>query len=250
MQSRIVFQNQDLVAVIKKPGELTVPGRFQGQDDRQVLGHRLQKELNKMIFPVHRLDCEVGGLVLFALNPQSHRVAQSWFEKKQISKSYSAISLERDFKHWPQAQAAAVDSRPMDLESGQSWLWTSQILRGKKRSFISPHGDRAETQVFYLNCFSGDDFRYHHWLLKPLTGRSHQLRLEMSRHGFPLVGDVLYGGSLTAQDGLKKKTTESVQLEDPWIGLWAFQLDFTHVKNRMGLPQVIEMKDPWAGNHL
>ena len=63
---KFLFQNEHFVIMDKPAMVLTVPDRH--QSDRPCLGLELQKELKTQIFPVHRLDYEVSGLVLFALH--------------------------------------------------------------------------------------------------------------------------------------------------------------------------------------
>jgi tRNA pseudouridine32 synthase/23S rRNA pseudouridine746 synthase len=64
-----------------------------------------------------------------------------------------------------------------------------------------------------------------YWILEPLTGRAHQLRFELSRHGYPIVGDVLYG----AKDIFEKG-----------IALRAIELDLSKVNDRFGLPEKLQ----------
>ncbi|HMN69804.1 MAG TPA: pseudouridine synthase, partial [Bdellovibrionales bacterium] len=71
----IVFENENLIAVDKPHGWLTTPARS-ADDPRPCLGRELQAAVGSQVYPVHRLDFEVGGLVLFARTAQAHRVAQ------------------------------------------------------------------------------------------------------------------------------------------------------------------------------
>jgi tRNA pseudouridine32 synthase/23S rRNA pseudouridine746 synthase len=173
---KIVFQNENFV-IIDKPAEvLSVPGRFK-EDDRPVAGLLLQEQIGQRIFPVHRLDFEVSGILVFALNPQAHTNANKWFENKGVTKIY---------------QAYTEGVPPKD----QIFEWKSILLRGKKRVFESPHGKSSLTHAEFV---SSDDIGLA-WILKPITGRSHQLRYECSKHGFPIVGDTLYGSQKSWRD--------------------------------------------------
>lgn len=186
---KIVFQNSHFVALDKDSGTLTVPSRLAEKDARPVLGLLLQEKFQKKIFPVHRLDYEVSGLVLFALNAEAHREASSWFAEKQVTKTYRALTGLQNFDHWP--AAIPCDRREISEVMEEDCLWTCRLLRGKKRSYESPHGDLAETRACLLKI--DKDHSRAEWRLQPLTGRSHQLRFELSRHGFPILGDHLYG---------------------------------------------------------
>jgi tRNA pseudouridine32 synthase/23S rRNA pseudouridine746 synthase len=127
------------------------------------------------ILPCHRLDFEVSGLLIFAKNEIAHKAANSWFEKKLIKKTYRTLTEGSiiEANNWATPQ-----------------IVKSKLLRGKKRAFESPHGQDAETHVQFIKQNS-DGFL--EWNLNPITGRSHQLRYEMSRLKFPILGDKLYG---------------------------------------------------------
>lgn len=181
----IVFENNDFIACDKPAGVLSTPDRF--KSDRPCLGLELQKQKNIQIFPVHRLDLEVSGLILYAKNARAHKTSQNWFVKKQLQKKYKALTLGQDFSHWPNDIPAAREK--LELTSKTEFLWKMKILRGKRRSFESPHGDPAETRAIFVS----QKDQILEWELYPITGRSHQLRLELSRHGFPILGDHLYG---------------------------------------------------------
>jgi len=190
----IVFENKDFVICDKPACVLSTPDRF--KTDRPCLGLELQKQLQIQIFPVHRLDFEVSGLIIYAKNAEAHKASQDWFVKKIISKTYEALTLEQNFDHWPQNIPAAREL--IHFESQKSFEWQMKIMRGKKRSFESAHGDLALTVAKMSSTVSlslrEKNRKLICWRLQPITGRAHQLRLELSRHGFPILNDTLYGG--------------------------------------------------------
>ncbi|MNL62086.1 hypothetical protein D3C87_1860750 [compost metagenome] len=102
-------------------------------------------------------------------------------------------------------------------------------MRGKRRSYESPHGKPSLTIATY----KGRQGAYHAWYLEPVTGRPHQLRFELSRHGFPIVGDSLYGSR--EKYGVDK------------VALCAFKIDFSKAAGakELGLPEVIEIAALW-----
>lgn len=220
----IVFENAEFVAVDKPSGWLTVPSRFEKEDLRKVLGRELERELRARLFPVHRLDFEVSGLVLFAKTAGAHRAAGAWFEKHRIRKTYEGLSRARDFSHWPETLKAERGDIPPGLEQ----KWTCRILRGKRRSYEHPKGDPSSTRATLVGEDAEGRFR---WILQPETGRSHQLRFEMSRHGFPLLGDALYG-------------SKELWGGPDQIALRAVSLDLIAVEadERRGLPETLFVK--------
>lgn len=197
----VVFENEHLIVVDKPAGVLTTPARDPA-DPRRCLGRELQSQLGQQIYPVHRLDFEVSGLVMFTKTADAHRSAQRWFEHAQVAKLYRGQSLGT-----PAALAAFVDVQE----------WQSHIVRGKRRSFVAPHGLLARTRARVV------DVKAALWHLEPITGRPHQLRVEMARHGFPLRNDVLYGAP-----------AEPAQVG---ISLRAVALGFESIKDRLGLPE-------------
>ncbi|MGZ3772581.1 MAG: RluA family pseudouridine synthase, partial [Bdellovibrio sp.] len=104
--------------------------------------------------------------------------------------------------------------------------WKSCILRGKRRAYESPQGKPSLTLAKYLNV---DENQYLMWDLQPVTGRSHQLRFDLSRHGFPIVGDKLYGSN--------------IELKNDSIALRSYEIDFSKVSEakEFGLPAVIRV---------
>ncbi len=171
---QLAFDNPHFVAADKPAGWLSVPARTGAADPRTCLGLALEAALGLRLWPVHRLDAEVSGLILFAKNADAHRAANGWFERREVEKRYEALT---DGDPGAAAKVAGV--------------WRSRILRGKKRAYESPHGKDAETVARLLGR-RGDLLA---WDLEPRTGRPHQLRYELAKHGFPIAGDSLYGST-------------------------------------------------------
>jgi tRNA pseudouridine32 synthase/23S rRNA pseudouridine746 synthase len=167
--------------VDKPAGWLSVPARLAGEDARPVLGRRLEEALGCRLWPVHRLDAEVTGIILYAKDAEAHREAGRWFEAREVDKAYEALTEGTV----PVSSAA----------SGAPEIWRSQLLRGKKRAYESPHGKAAETAARPLGMVEAEGGPALQWALTPRTGRPHQLRFELAKHGFPILGDALYGAS-------------------------------------------------------
>ena len=192
-----VFENDHFIIVDKKAMVLSVPGRLGEEDDRPVLGRILEVDLGMTIYPVHRLDYEVQGLIMFAKNPAAHKAANGWFERKEVFKTYTAMTRP--------LPDTAHDALPLNVEL----TWKSKLLRGKKRAYVSPHGKDSVT----IACLKRVENGIFHWELNPITGRSHQLRFEMYNHGHPIIGDELYSSN-------EKFQTEGIALR-------AYKIDFT-----------------------
>ena len=210
MSYRTVFENAHFIIVDKSPNVLSVPSRLGKADPRPCLGHILEADLGKTLFPVHRLDYEVQGLIIFALTPEAQKAGNAWFENKTIEKIYSAITKS---------------GKAFNI--GQTYEWKSKLMRGKKRAYESPHGKDSLT---YAKLISVDENGFSHWELSPITGRSHQLRYELFRHDEVIIGDSLYGST-------EKFIEEGIALK-------AFKIDFSKAKNRetFSLPENICIK--------
>jgi tRNA pseudouridine32 synthase/23S rRNA pseudouridine746 synthase len=171
-----------LVVVDKPAGWLSVPSRLGAADPRPCVGITLQSELGSRLWPTHRLDEEVSGLLLFARSADAHRLLCAGFEAQLIHKTY---------------RAECDGAQPEDAPLGHLRRWTTTLLRGKKRAYVHPAGKPAVTDVRLLAIEQGRL----HFELKPRTGRPHQLRVELSRRGCPIVGDTLYGSAVDRAEG-------------------------------------------------
>ncbi len=215
---KILFQSRDVVAVHKPSGWLSVPSIQGKKDPRPVAGLSLREQVGS-VYPVHRLDFEVEGILLFALHPKAQKILHKIWEEKSVKKIYFAKTSLQSFTHWPEKVAGLVLE---EINPGQCGLWESLIVQGKRRSFVAEHGQKSLTQ-YELQQRSQSGCL---WRLSPLTGRRHQLRLELSRHGFPIWGDKLYGSSV--EYGMNK------------IGLVAAEIHFEQNYN-LGLPKSISI---------
>lgn len=183
----IFFENGHFLCALKPHNVLSVPSRFEKEDERAVLGRLLEKQLRRTMYPVHRLDFEVGGLILFAKTKEAQALLNSGFEKKEIQKRY-----------------VAKTSVAHSYEVGSTEIWKSRIAKGKKRAFEASHGKNAETKM-HLDKKVGEISFFSLW---PITGRSHQLRFEMFKHLMPIDGDSLYGSTVPSPKGIELVSVE------------------------------------------
>jgi len=191
---QIITQTENWIVVDKPEGWLSVPSRLGRKDERACIGYWLEEKLGVRVFPVHRLDLEVSGVMIFGLNDDFHRWASGLFEHHKIVKTYSAFT-----------------SSCTDFEVGREYVWENKIVRGKKRSFYAEHGKESRTLAL-LEQVEGTRAV---WSLQPVTGRPHQLRLDLSSRGCAIWGDELYGSGEKWHDG-------------QGIALRAVRLDFKH----------------------
>lgn len=194
----VVHIDESLLVLDKPSGLLSVPGRDPAHRDS--LASRAQAEYPGALI-VHRLDMDTSGLVIMARNPDAHRKLSTLFQNRQVEKSYCA-------KVWgqPDGDAGEIDlplicdwpNRPrqkVDFELGKP-----SLTRWEK---VSASGGRSLVA------------------LKPVTGRSHQLRVHLQAIGHPILGDPFYAHpqALAAAPRLLLHATE-LALTHPESGEW------------------------------
>jgi len=169
-QEEVIYRDQNLL-VVDKPHFLptTQGGRFVNES----LIHRLREKTGILeIAPIHRIDRETAGLVMFSLNPEARAAYQLMFERRQVSKVYHAISPtvpDAPRKEWQ------VDNR---LVPGEPPF---RIREGKGVP-------NASTRIVPVESKFGRTY-FH---LFPHTGKGHQLRFHMASLGFPIENDKYY----------------------------------------------------------
>jgi tRNA pseudouridine32 synthase/23S rRNA pseudouridine746 synthase len=170
----VLYEDNELVIVNKPAGLLSVPGR--GEDKQDCMLHRLQTEF-KDAQPVHRLDMDTSGILLFARNADAQRAMSRLFEQRRIHKAY----------------LANVWGLPSET-SGSIHLPLIADWPNRPRQKIDFTRGKAALTHYQLIMSNAQ-----HSLLKltPVTGRSHQLRVHMSALGHPILGDPLYGTALS-----------------------------------------------------
>jgi tRNA pseudouridine32 synthase/23S rRNA pseudouridine746 synthase len=168
---RIVFQDEHLL-VADKPHFLPVtPG---GAYVQQTLLTRLRRSSGLQdLSPIHRLDRETAGLVVFSVRPDERAAYQNLFRDRVVSKVYEAIAPAGEGP-WPQVLKHRLVEREGDA------FMQMQAVAGEPN---------AETWVDLVELLDGGRARYE---LRPRTGVKHQLRAQMSALGLPIVGDRIY----------------------------------------------------------
>ena len=172
----IIYQDEHIIAVNKPQALLSVPGL--GPDKQDCLISRLVEQVPEAKV-VHRLDCYTSGTMIFAIGIEMQRALSKIFHDRKIKKEYTAVvnqwfDEEQGVIKFP--MRCDIDNRPhqiVDYEHGKSAITYWQILQ------------RDNNAVRLL--------------LKPETGRTHQLRVHCSAMGYPIIGDGLYGNDEVKQ---------------------------------------------------
>lgn len=199
---RVIYQDEHIL-VADKPHFLPVTpsGRF--LHETLLIRLRKQGKLEELV-PVHRLDRETAGVVLFSLNPKTRGHYTSLFQDRKIRKVYEALA--------PAASNLQGLSFPLTRRS--------RIVRGEPffRMKETAGEPNSETYIELLN--NNDSVTLYQ--LIPLTGRKHQLRVHLSALGIPIMNDTLYPRrSFPEEDDFSrplKLLAKSISFRDPLNG--------------------------------
>lgn len=166
----ILYQDEHIMVVNKPSGLLSVPGRLEEHKDSVMT--RIQRD-----FPqaesVHRLDMATSGVIVVALTKAAERELKRQFREREPAKQYVA----RVWGH-PAAEQGMIDL-PLICD------WPNR----PKQMVSVELGKPAQTEYQVLAYDADNSARVQ---LKPVTGRSHQLRVHLLALGHPILGDRFY----------------------------------------------------------
>ena len=184
-REEILFADDDLVVVDKPHFLPTTPS---GRYLRETALVRLRLRLdNPDITPIHRLDRPTAGLVMFTARPGVRGAYQSLFEQRRVKKIYEAVSALPS--GWD-ARARTLDGRAVPLVLRDHLHCPGGPQRTVIRSGLEPN---AETSVDVLGHGHSNTGRsVLHTRLLPRTGKLHQLRVQLTALGIPILGDRRY----------------------------------------------------------
>ncbi|WP_372657677.1 pseudouridine synthase [Hydrogenophaga sp.] len=205
-EETVLFQDAHLV-VADKPHFLPVtPG---GRYVQETLLVRLQQRLGlPALAPLHRIDRETAGLVLFAVNPTERGAYHALFSGRTMRKHYEAIAAFSESLRSPQVHRSQLRDHATDF---------FRMCEVPAAEHPQPN---SETRIELLERH-GEWARYG---LEPLTGKRHQLRVHMNALGLPIVGDQLYPHTLHGPNEAEDFSTplrllaKSLAFTDPVTG--------------------------------
>lgn len=192
----VLFESPTLLAMDKPSGLLSVPDRFH-EDKPSMFGHVLASHPSAR--PLHRLDFETSGVMLFCLQPEAFGWYSDQFEKRTALKQYTALVEGQMLE-----DRGVIDEPLFTLETG--------------KVIISKKGKSSRTEWIALERFKAYTLVEAH----PLTGRTHQIRVHLSAVGHPVAVDTVYGAKgpvfLSEIKGKKKyKLSKDAEEERPLL---------------------------------
>ena len=197
----ILYEDDHILAVDKPAGMLIHPSRscFSGTLANFVVGYYQKSGQKSAFHPVTRLDRDTYGVVLLAKNAHVHALLNELHSQGQLRKTYHALVLS----------GPATDSGTIDAPIARRPL--PSLLR-----YVGPEGKPSLTEYRVLE----RDTMLCKLELRPITGRTHQLRLHCAHMGYPILGDPQYGSDAS------RKISEEFGLKSQL--LCAKRLEFTH----------------------
>ncbi len=214
----ILFEDNHCLAIVKPAGCLST--HFEGREetlDRAVKRHlkeKYHKPGNVFLGVVHRLDKPVSGVLLFARTSKAAARLSEQFREGTIEKVYWAVV------------EGAVASLAGSLED---WLRKDRDV-GRVEVVAPDTPGARQALLHYQRKASHGDLS---WLeVRPQTGRTHQLRVQLTHHGHPIYGDAKYG---------------SLHTFGPAIALHARSLTFLHPVRYEPITLTAELPRSWRG---
>lgn len=199
-QLQILYEDNHLIAVNKRPSDIVQGDKTGDEPLSEKVKSYLKKKYNKpgdvYLGVIHRLDRPVSGVVLFARTSKAAARLSKLFQEKEVQKTYWGV----------------VKNKPKKT-SGKLEHW---LLKNQKQNKSYPvdenrNGAKKAELEYKLICSSNN---YHLLEVKPITGRHHQIRAQLTAIGCPVKGDLKYGFDRSNKDGS--------------IHLHAHKIEFTH----------------------
>ena len=195
----VLYEDNQIVVVIKPQNIPTMADESKDEDMLSLVKAYIKEKYNKpgdaFIGLVHRLDRPTGGIMVFARNSKSAKRLSSAFQTHEVEKTYYAVAN------------GVVKQKTGHL--------TNYLKKDEKENIVKivPMSETGAKKAELVYNFLEDNGKESLLEVKILTGRSHQIRLQLSNVGHSLVGDVKYGKE-------KGRTSN--------LGLWAGKLSFVH----------------------
>ena len=201
MEERILFEDNHLIVMTKKAGELVQGDQTGDIPLVESIKAYLKKKYNKpgaaYLGVVHRLDRPTSGVILFAKTSKALRRLNEQFKNRIPKKKYWAI-VTKEFA---------------DQKGTLSHWMTRNTKQNKSKAHIKevPNSKLAKLQYQRVKDFD------HYCLLEINleTGRHHQIRAQLSAMGFPIKGDLKYGASRSNKDGSISLHARLLEIEHP-----------------------------------
>ena len=221
----ILHNDADLVAINKPAGIASVPGAGEAKIASKLIAEQLglpfKGEDDPRIRPVHRIDMDTSGVLLFAKHRAAQQAISNQFQNRTVAKTYLAL----------------VAGVPSDL-AGEIDAPMRRDPSAPIRMEIFRTGKPSVTRWKLLQRFRGFALLE----VSPLTGRTHQIRVHLTSIGHPLVVDPLYGARQRPAH-LSRSPTRDTDVEERPAGLYlsAFKRGFKPGRDDVERPLIARL---------
>lgn len=201
---KVIYEDNHVIVVLK-PQNILSQGDETGDKSlldmvKDYIKEKYNKPGNVYVGLVHRLDRPTGGVMVFAKTSKAAARLTEQLKNKEFSKKYLAVVVGK-----PKYKSSRLEHFLKKDEITNKVRVCSRASEGAKQAILEYNTLLTVDKVSLVD-------------VKILTGRSHQIRVQMSEIGTPVFGDVKYGGDVLAKGHN--------------LALWAYELSFIHPTTR------------------
>ncbi len=182
----VLYEDNHIIAVNKKPSDIVQGDKTGDRPVGEFVKDYIKKKYNKpgdvFLGVVHRLDRPVSGVILFARTSKALSRLNELFRSKQVQKTYWAV----------------VKKKPNPTKDILVHYLKKNQQKNKSTAFNREEDGTLKSELSYQLIKSLDN--YHLLEVIPKTGRHHQIRVQLSKIGSPIKGDIKYGSDRTNKD--------------------------------------------------
>lgn len=201
LEGRILFEDNHLIAVNKLPSEIIQADKTGDQTLTELVKLYLKEKYDKpgdvFLGTVHRIDRPVSGVVVFARTSKALKRMNEMIKNREVEKKYWAVVKNEP----PEIEMDLVHFLKKDEEKNKSYAYKKPVNYGK------------EAKLTYRIIAKSDEY----FLLEVdlVTGRHHQIRVQLSKIGCPIKGDLKYGFPRSNQNGSIHLHARSIEFIHP-----------------------------------
>ena len=182
----VLYEDNHIIAVNKKSSDIVQGDKTGDRPLGEFVKDYIKKKYNKpgdvFLGVVHRLDRPVSGVILFARTSKALSRLNELFRSKQVQKTYWAV----------------VKNKPNPTKDILVHYLKKNQQKNKSTAFNREEDGTLKSELSYQLIKSLDN--YHLLEVLPKTGRHHQIRVQLSKIGSPIKGDIKYGSDRTNKD--------------------------------------------------
>jgi 23S rRNA pseudouridine1911/1915/1917 synthase len=198
---KVIYEDNHIVAVNKQSGDL-VQGDKTGDETladqvKEYIKRKYKKPGDVYLGIIHRIDRPVSGIVVFARTSKALVRMNKMFQDKEIQKTYWAVVEKAP----PIEEDTIVSYLKKNQEKNRSRAYDKEV-KGSKKAILEYELKGSSNNYYYMN-------------LNPITGRHHQIRIQLSHIGCCIKGDLKYGARRSNKDGSIHLHARSISFKHP-----------------------------------